>query len=317
MEGEADLLTHRSSAVVGTAAILLLLLGSSASYAVEYHAPAAFNGHAWGDRLASFPGLTLWHANTAQGADGKVVDFLLKCKKADCSFGDATLYQRAEGGGSFALAEYYKNVDNNPWPRQDIALLTVSYLFCANVAGEYLPHPINQHLRLCGGRILFRSDTLAELAHLGAGYRSNYDRIMGRLIAEYGEPPGYERRGVVIIENIESAQQPQRPQYVLYRWCGVDEASLNLHPSCPVSITLEFEATRGYGTILYATAAVYDFAHARNEMGDRNNDLYALLFSRQLAHPPRGFVRTECTGKRICNPGSSAMTARQMKEFEP
>ena len=53
------------------------------------------------------------------------------------------------------------------------------------------------------------------------------------------------------------------------------------------------------------------------QMGDRNNDLYALLFSRQLAHPPRGFVRTECTGKRICNPGSSAMTARQMKEFEP
>ncbi len=121
----------------------------------------------------------------------------------------------------------------------------------------------------------------------------------------------------MIVENVEPAQEPQRPQYVMYRWCGVEEASLNLHPSCPVSITLEFEATRGYGTILYATAAVYDFAHARNEMGDRNNDLYALLFSRRLAHRPRAFVRAVCTGKRICNPGSSDMTARQMKEFEP
>ncbi len=315
MEGEVDLPTHRWSAVF--AAAILLLLSSNASQAVEYHSPIAFNGHTWGDSLASFPGLTLWHANTAEGADGKVVDFLLKCKKADCSFANADLYQRAEGGGSFALAEYYKNVDNNPWPRQDISLLTVSYLFCANVAGEYLPHPISQHLRLCGGRILFRSDTLAELAHRSADYRSNYDRIVGRLIAEYGEPPGYERRGVVIIENVEPAQQPQRPQYVMYRWCGVEEASRLLHPTCPVSITLEFEATRGYGTILYATAAVYDFAHARNEMGDRNNDLYTLLFSRQLAHPPRSFVRTECTGKRICNPGSSAMTAREMNEFVP
>src|SRR5215467_7377724 len=123
-------------------AAALLFLGSSASHAADYHAPVAFNGHPWGEPLAMLPRLTLWHANTAQGISGKVVEFNLDCvqyARGDipslatlCDPNLSRVTQVVEGRGSFALAEYYKDVDDSPWPGKNISLLTISYLFCAS-----------------------------------------------------------------------------------------------------------------------------------------------------------------------------------------
>ncbi len=108
----------------------------------------------------------------------------------------------------------------------------------------------------------------------------------------------------------------QRPEYKLYRWCGVAESAIKLHPVCDATITLSFEQTTGWGTILFATAPVYDFAYARHEQKDENNELYALLHSE---HPERKAARVvhQCTGSHLCEPSNTPMTAKQMKEFEP
>jgi hypothetical protein len=305
--------------------VLAMLLTSGATSAATdstYHPPTGFNGYTWGFALTSFPKLSLWHANTAGNAHGKDSDITIHCNQNQstgetCTSSSAQIDRRVEGEGSFALAEYYRRLDKNPWHEAGIDVLTISYLFCARSAGEYISHPIRNHLTLCGSRVIFRSDTLAELANRPNGYVSNYDRILRRFAADYGEPPGYQVHGRIIVQGLEdqspSGAQP-RPQYAMFRWCGLSESAAYERPNCLSTITLEFEATQGYGTILFATAPVYDFAFARHEMGDQRNDLYRLLYSDRLDHlPPRPDVR--CTGTRICNPGHEPMSAQELRDF--
>ena len=298
----------------------------------EYHAPEAFNGHAWGEPLSSFPGLTLLNANTAQGAKGKVVDSSSNCTQTQLApaamgrqnSGDTAntclptgleLDQRVEGRGSFAVAEYYQKLDKNPWPRQGIQVSTITYLYCASAIGTTLPHPLQ--LSLCGGRVAFMSDKLSDLAKLGSDYKSNYDRILRRLIDDYGPAPGYQPNARVIVEGVAGSKSaPQLPsRYTVYRWCGTDEASRALHPTCSATVTLEFDATVGAGVILFATNTLYDYAYARNAMGDVTNDLYTLLLARSPERP-RVAEKETCTGTLICSSQHTKMSDKELREFQ-
>jgi hypothetical protein len=304
--------------------IIAGLLLAAAAHADDYREPRGFNGHPWGETFADFHNLILWRAGTATDAPGKVEDFRLECvaDPADpsntCSAAYSRTYQQVQGEGSHALGEYYFHYDRNPWQAQGIDLATISYLFCAHGTG-HLPRPLRKNLKLCGARVMFRSDRPEELAKRPDGYESNFDRLLHALVAEHGAPPGYELRGQITIETDEQrlvGPEGRKPHYLLYRWCGLSESDRRLVPPCEATITLSFEATSGFGTLLYATGPVYAFAEARHVMKDENNDLYVLLRSLKPDVPYRP-VKHECTGSHICSPTVTPMSARQLGEFQP
>jgi len=298
--------------------------------AAEYRAPTGFNSRTWGEPLSAFKGLTLWHAQEALLSFGKVMDPGIKCTpyfrtispmEPPQLFYTCEANVQAEGDGSFAVAEYYFNQDRNPWFAQHIEVVTISYLFCASWQGEYPPKDLKKRLKLCGARINFRSDTQKQLAQRDENYTSNFDRILRQLIDEHGEPPGYEQRGRITIESeTERLTTPTKPvpDYLQYRWCGVNEFAPKLRPDCAATVTLVFDTGSGEGTVLYATSPMYEYAYARHEQGQQNDDLYVLLNGRRPDQMQR-YEPLKCTGTHICNPGASTseMPAKERRAFEP
>ncbi len=330
--------TRRLAPIAAIAAIAALALFATGTAQAQFTPPYGLNGHMWGEPLKAFPGLMVWHANTAQNSPGKVTSLHINCQQLGagpsgsmgpgsgslqgiCADDISTFTESPEGAGSFALGEYYQDVDANPWGDAGVQVTTISYLYCANSQGSYLPTPLRKNLQLCGSRVIFTSDTLAQLDKQPAGYRSNFDLLMRRLTRDYGQPPGYEVYGKVTVQGLDEPSSPAtstptetKPKYVVYRWCGLLEASRELHPPCKASIVVEFDSVHGVGTVLYATSRVYDFAYARYVMGDQNNDLYTLLFSRHLDHPlPR--VKPPCTGTRICSPVRGGLSSQDLGDF--
>jgi hypothetical protein len=276
--------------------LLALLATVPTAHAADFHPPTGFNGRAWGDGLNAFKGVRLWRANTAVGSAGKVVEFR-----------DA-YQQRLEGEGSFALAEYYFDRDRNPWVRQKVDLFIISYLFCSRWQGPYLPRTVKSRLKLCGARLMFRSETSDD---------SNFDRLLRQLIALHGEPEGYERSGRITVETEdERLTTPEKPMpdFIRYRWCGVTAPALR--PSCEATVTLAFDAKTGEGTVLYATPQMYDYAYARHQTSDENNELYVLLNDRPLDQAYRP-LKHECTGGHLCRPRKREMSSRDAIAFQP
>lgn len=303
------------------AALLALALGVSAAPAADYRPPVGFNGHDWGTPLTGLRGLTLWRADAVLGFFGKTTD--IRCESSPgggpCSVVLSKIDEQMEGEGSHALAEYYFRLDNNPWHEQGVDVKAITYLFCASAGGKYLPHPLKKSLKLCGARVMFHSDTHEALATRGEGYVSNYDRILASLVADYGDPPGYEHRTSITVTSVDeavTAADQARPLQERYRWCGLDDGDQKLAPRCAATVTLFFDAPTGEGTVLFATEPVYAFAYARHVTGDENNELYLLLEAPSAEHKfPK--IKLVCTGIRICQASKDSMSAQQLREFQP
>jgi len=302
---------------------VLIALGLGAQVVHAFEPPTGFNDHNWGSPLAAFRGLTLWHANTAAGTRGRVTDFQLQCVQdpatgETCSPRLSQVTQVVQGDGTYALGEYYFQKDRNPWVMQGVDLLTISYLFCANAKGQYLPAALKRSLELCGTRVLFRSEPAALLAGKDEDFQSNFDRLLRVLIGRFGAPPGYEPRVEVIIESLDEKEPSRRKEQksVHYRWCGLDFSSKALRPTCTATVALSYDADRGEGSVLFATAPLYEYAFARYDLGDVGNDLYRMLGDRPLDEKPQRLTY-ECTGTRICGAGHGGMSARDLRTFEP
>jgi hypothetical protein len=302
---------------------VVLVLCLAAPIGQAYEPPAGFNDHNWGSPLVAFRGLTLWHANTAAGTRGRVTDFQLECVQdpangETCSPRLSRVTQVVQGDGTYALGEYYFEKDRNPWVAQHVDLRTISYLFCASARGQYLPAAMRRSLELCGARVLFRSDPAEVIAGKGEDYESNYDRLLHVLVGRYGAPPGYEPRVELIVESLNDNEPPRRKQQksVHLRWCGLDFTTKAVHPGCTATVTLAFDAERGEGSVLFATAPLYEYAFARFDLGDVSNDLYRMLGDRPPDQKPQRLVY-ECTGTRICGAGHGGMSARDLRAFEP
>jgi hypothetical protein len=269
-------------------------------------------------------GLILWHVNTAAGSRGKVTSFSFQCVQSmstgnTCDPALSQTEQLQQGEGSHDLAEYCFEKDRNPWVAEGIELHTISYLYCASVAGDRIPRHISKRLALCGVRLRFHSDTAEALLTKDDAYVSNLDRLKHRLIATHGMPPGYLVHGEVSVDVMEGAA-PKRARstahFEHYRWCGVNLSSNVLHPDCRATVSLAFDSQAGLGTVLYAAAPVYDFSYAVHEMGEPNNELFRLLAELPLEQAYRR-ERDICTGSHICSPNASPMTPAQLREFEP
>ncbi len=317
--------SHKRRRAFGRSTLFLALavcavLVSRGAHAADYNPPSGFNGHPWGAPLSSFRSVKLLTANTA-AAPGRVTaisefDSTI-CSGYPCLTPSVLLLaQREEGAGTHALAEYYFDSEPHPWPHTGIDVYTVSYLFCAHSL-VHLPSPIKNYLRLCGSRVMFHSDSLAQLATHPDKYESNYDRIVHQLISEFGPPPNYQRRARIVIDanGEELSRTPVQAQYLVHRWCGLEEVARSLRPTCPATVTVVFNESSGVGAIIYATAPVYEYAWARHVGGDENNELYVVLNSPRLETPYRRSSQLHTS--RIADLGIAAMSSKESAGFQP
>jgi len=298
----------------------------------EYRAPQGFNGLAWGDPLSGLGGARLARVNTVVDAKGKVTR--QRCIETGGCANWVASDQDVEGEGSFAVAEYYRESDSNPWASSLVALQAATYLFCDEWQGASIPRDVKQQLRHCGARIFYRSETAAQIMARPSGAETNHDRVLRHLLREHGPPDGYRvRRGEVTVgaltesgAEIESAAgteeaAPERSGsgVLRYRWCGLQDSAPELLPACTATITLLFNRDTGWGMVLLVTDAVYKFAQARHATKDENNELYMALVSAEPAKPTRrranDCMRT--TGSLVCGGKLTTLSDRELQRFEP
>ena len=298
----------------------------------NYTPPRGFNGLTWGAPLSALGAVKLARANIVTDSNGRATQQRCMENPGGCA-GWSPSDQDVEGRGSFAVAEYSRDSDSNPWAASGIALQTATYVYCDEWQGGSAPANVKQQLRLCGARIFYRSDTGAELAARPAGYTSNHDRLLRHLIGEFGPPDGYRmRRGEVtvgpILESLpdaataEDAGSPrvESEQGVLrHRWCGLHDTVSALVPACPATVTLLFNHETGWGMVIMATAVMYKFAHARHATHDENNELYLALISGDPTRPTnrRANACLRTTGSLLCTGRMQTLSDKERQRFEP
>jgi hypothetical protein len=177
----------------------------------------------------------------------------------------------------------------------------IYWQFCATNWGGFtgtLPQDIQQRLKLCGVRLLFRGETFEELQRINDDeYVTVYEHVLHHLIDLHGEPDGYGKRGHTIITTPnERIAAPRKRRFREWRWCRVRGSDLS--PSCSASIVLAFDPQSGWGVVLFATKAVWEFAHARHHGGAENDPLYKLLHGLARYSP----ADHRCTGTHLCRP---------------
>jgi len=291
--------------VILVAALLTSPLGLTTASAadqpkrVKYVAPEGFAGHKWDDLRSTFDRLP-------EKPIGVGAAFMLTIQKQNdftcvqsnptgpitgavggCDFQATLLRLRTnfEGGGVYVLSEYtiegqgFRFGDTDP-----VVMHPVVYDFCANwpsgtrKRGQEPPN-FDSLNKFCGVRFLFESETRDQLRSLPADYVTNYDRVLEKLLAKFGQPKGYLLRGRVLIETLdgESTDVNDR-KFSIWRWCpAVGEG---LKTDCKASVTLSLDPATGKGSVLYATPLLWEYAFARENNGFKGDRLYKLLHAK-------------------------------------
>ena len=270
--------------------------------------PTDFQGYPFGTPLSGVRGLLRRSSNIAEGSPGKVTDIRGGCDQYDkngrCV--RAHVNQTSEGGGSYALAQYYSTLQEKPpFPGTGVEAIQIEYYFCAHSTGS-LPDTLSSLLTICGGQYGFRSDTVADQrareahnaeqisvieqelqrvspndpAHdrlLGylretriqqAEYESPQERVTTWLISRFGEPIGYKRRPQIRVQSGDvEIVTPNPPHPEFVVYRWCEVSPWRLAPACPASITLACELkTSGWCTVIIATSLVYGFTYAEYEL---------------------------------------------------
>ena len=284
--------------------VLLSLVPIAASAAekakrVKYVAPEGFAGRTWGelrrtfDRLPVEPlgvGAAYILPKEKQGTfncvPGRPSGGTMSGAVDGCDF-QATLLRirkEYEGGGFYVLSEYaipdqgFRMGDE----KSGVVLHPVVYQFCANwsssVQKKDPPPNFDDINRFCGVRLQFQSESREELAKLPPDHVTVYDRMLELLLAKYGRPANFARRGKVVIETEEGdSTSASERKFAIYRWCPAVDG---FHTTCTASIVLSINPATGLGTLLYSTPLLWEYAYARdtNRKGDR---LYKLLHAKK------------------------------------
>jgi hypothetical protein len=193
------------------------------------------------------------------------------------------LQKKFEGGGFYVLSEF--TIEDQGFryggEADGVVVHPVIYQFCANwdATKKVVPPKFDEINKFCGVRLMFSSDTREQLRGKPAEYVTNYDRMLDKLVAKFGKPDNFVRRGTVVIETLEgeSSNQADR-KFSIYRWCPARD--IGLHTDCKASVVLWMDPATGVGTVLYSTPLLWEFAFARekNQKGDR---LFKMLHARK------------------------------------
>jgi hypothetical protein len=100
-----------------------------------------------------------------------------------------------------------------------------------------------------------------------------------KMLAKYGRPKGYLRRGRVLIETLEGdSQDVADRKFSIWRWCPATGSGLKTE--CTASVVLSLDPATGVGTVLYSTPLLWEFAYAREHFGFKGDRLYRMLHAR-------------------------------------
>ncbi|HEU4779779.1 MAG TPA: hypothetical protein VFS58_07835 [Steroidobacteraceae bacterium] len=285
----------------------LLLVAAFAAHAadkpkkVKYAAPDGFGGHQWGELLTSSDFAQVQLEPIGVGAAWMrpvEKDLTFTCMPVGgmgaqmggalggCDF-QATLNslrRTFEGGGFYVLSEYTIEAQGARYggEKDGIVLHPVIYQFCANwdSTKREVPPKFDELNQFCGVRMMFESETREELRNLPADHVTNYDRVLDKLIARFGKPDKFARRGQVIIETLEGDSTDRKERkFGIWRWCPARDRGL--HTSCTASVVLSLEPATGVATVLYSTPLLWEFAYARQNNGFKGDKLFKLLHARK------------------------------------
>ena len=266
---------------------------------VKYVAPEGFGKHKWGDLRSSFDRLpaepigvgAAWMRPKEKQIDVSCVPVSnpgpqISGAIGGCDF-QATLlrYRKTfEGGGTYVLSEY--TIDGQGFRFGDetsgIVLHPVVYQFCANwgqTKKSETPPNFDELNKFCGVRFAFQSENREQLRKMGYDHETVYDRVLEKLIAKYGRPEGFTRRGKVVIETVEgdSTDESER-KFGIWRWCPA--RGNGLHTACTASVVLSLDPATGKGTVLYSSPLLWEFAYARENYGFKGDPLFRMLHAR-------------------------------------
>ena len=269
---------------------------------VKYEPPEGFAGRKWGDLRSSFDRLpetpigvgAAWMRQVETQSSFNCVPSAVNAGAqisgaiGGCDF-QATLQQLRktfDGGGTYVLSEYAIEGQGFRFgDEQDgIVLHPVVYQFCANWSGSSkkrgnAPPDFDSLNKFCGVRFMFESETREELRKLPSDHVTHYDRMLGKLLAKFGRPEGYLRRGRVLIETIEGDSNDESDRkFSIWRWCPAK--GIGLRTDCTASVVLSLDPVTGVGTVLYSTPLLWEYAFARQNNGFKGDRLYRMLHAR-------------------------------------
>jgi hypothetical protein len=267
---------------------------------VKYVAPDGFGGHLWGELLTSsaFAQAPLkpigvgaaWMRPVQKDLNFTCVPTSGLGSEMGGAVGgcdlQATLQsvrRTFEGGGFYVLTEYtIEDQGARFGSEQDGVIMSpVIYQFCANwdSTKREVPHKFDELNKFCGVRLMFETETQEELRNLPADHVTNYDRVFDKLIARFGKPDNFARRGWVVIETLagDSADRTER-KFRIWRWCPARDRGLRT--PCTASVVLSLEPATGVATVLYSTPLLWEFAYAREYNGYKGDKLFKLLHER-------------------------------------
>lgn len=251
---------------------------------IKYVPPAGFAGHQWGDLKKNFDRLPAEPFRVGSAWLAPVVKQHFSCS-ATCmlSGGVLSFYETKEGGGIYVMGEYA--IDGQGFQfgaDEQVQFYPVIYQFCSNwwKKKDITAENFNDNSALCGIRLIFQSETAEDLRKLPADYVTYYDRVLDKLLARFGKPDSFVRRGVVVIATVgdEFGDSPAR-KFRTYRWCPAFDREL--HTPCKASVTLTMDPLTGVGTVFYSTPLVWEYAFARQHMTRKGDPLFKVLHARR------------------------------------
>lgn len=265
---------------------------------VKFVPPEGFAGHKWGELRTGFDRLptepvgvgAAWMKPLEKDSGFTCVPIsapgaTMSGAVGGCDFQATLLRLRKtfEGGGYYVLSEFSIPEQGFRFgtAADGVDLHPVIYQFCANWSQykKEVPPNFDTLNQFCGMKFMFQSENREQLKKLSGDYVTNYDRVLDKLLAKYGRPEGFLRRGQVIIETIEgdSSDSADR-KFSIWRWCPAH--GVGLHTSCTASVVLSLDPATGVGTVLYSTPLLWEFAYARENYGYKGDKLFRMLHAR-------------------------------------
>jgi len=261
----------------------------------RYEPPEGFAGHAWGDLRSRFDKLPQEPA----AIRGAWTRGFLKPLEVICTgtgierctienFARAQRQQMREGDGFHLLSEYIIESQGYKYPGTGVVLHPIVYQFCANWHSmrRKVPKDFDELNKFCGMRMLFDTESTADLRALPEDHVTQYDLVLAELIARYGKPANFTWRGRVTVESVDGPLTYMRTEdrkFNTWRWCPAPRDGLMTR--CDASIVLSIDPDIGRGIVLFSTPALWEYAYARESTEEAAPDpLYTLMHALSFKH---------------------------------
>jgi hypothetical protein len=263
----------------------------------RYQPPEGFAGHTWGQTRATFDRLPE-QAQTIRAAwtrgKERIPEFICTgfamngSFSSSCSITDILAAVQAartgpEGAGFHVLSEYKIDSQGFRFTDSGVTLHPVLYQFCANWNSVKREEPadFDELNKFCGMRMLFETESLAQLRDLPDDHVTRYELVLAELISRYGKPAKFLMRGKVSIHTMDdtaSERSGHDRKFSSWRWCPAKDRSMKT--SCPSSIVLSIDPESGRGVVVFATPALWRYAWASQDMSG-DDALFALMHGRK------------------------------------